>query len=98
MNKIWWTSKMRRTLRKRREELGITQVDMAKKLKWSQAHVQRHENGHADAIDLKILRRWCGVLEMVATYIPAELDLITKEEYHDNSMMATSADLPTEIQ
>tara|TARA_Y100001963_G_C6411167_1_gene278498 strand:- start:172 stop:468 length:297 start_codon:yes stop_codon:yes gene_type:complete len=98
MSKIWWTSKLRKTLRKRREELGITQVDLAKKLKWSQAHIQRHENGKADSIDIKVLRRWCGILDLVATYIPAEIDIITSEEYHENSMMATATDLPAEIQ
>ena len=98
MSKIWWTSKLRKTLRKRREELGITQVDMAKKLKGSQAHIQRHENGKADSIDIKVLRKWCGLLDLVATYIPAEIDIITSEEFEDNSMMATASDLPTEIQ
>ena len=94
--KVWLTNKIRRALRRQREELGWTQVELSTRLKWSQAHFQRHENGHAEAIDLKVLRKWCNALDMVANYIPASLEIVTKEEHRLN-MAADTSELPQEI-
>tara|TARA_Y100001963_G_scaffold137418_1_gene201088 strand:- start:2 stop:295 length:294 start_codon:yes stop_codon:yes gene_type:complete len=96
MDKVWWTNGMRKTLRKRREQLGVTQVEMAKRLKWSQAHFQRHEQGRTDSIDLKVLRKWCAAIELVANYIPAELEIVTKE-HHETMMAIDPSELPQEI-
>lgn len=52
---------LRSLLRKLREDAGVTQEDMARRLKITQSNVSKFERGET-RLDIVQLRQWCRVL------------------------------------
>jgi transcriptional regulator with XRE-family HTH domain len=76
MPKSTFTSEYRvftRLLRETRERAGITQVDLAKKLKQTQSYISKVERGER-RLDLIQLRWWCTAIGITVTAFVREFE------------------------
>ena len=62
-----------RLLRDTRERAGVTQVELAKKLKQTQSYVSKVERGER-RLDLVQLRWWCMAMGTTATALVREFE------------------------
>ena len=58
----------------------MTQEQLAEKLDISQSHVQRHENGHHQVVELSFLRKYARALGLWIEIEPAKIRVITDDQ------------------
>lgn len=98
--KVYPSKKIWDKFRRQRLKLEMTQEQLADKLEISQSHVQRHENGFHQVVDLTFLRRYARALKLVVEVEPAKIKVITDDEHNKNHEALTKleeANLPEEI-
>ena len=64
-------------LRQTREEAGVTQIELARKLRMTQSTVSKCERGER-RLDIIELRRWCRVIGCALPEFVAKLECLIK--------------------
>ena len=59
----------------------MTQEQLAEKLDISQSHIQRHENGRHEVVELSFLRKYARALGLWIEIEPAKIQVITDDEH-----------------
>lgn len=98
--KVYPPKKIWDKFRRQRLKLEMTQEQLADKLDISQSHIQRHENGYHEVVELTFLRRYARALNLVVEIEPARIKVITSDEHKKNQEALTKleeANLPEEI-
>jgi len=78
----------------------MTQGQLAEKLDISQSHIQRHENGQHEVVELSFLRKYARALGLWIEIEPAKIQVITDDEHRARAIELTKieeAHLPEEI-
>ena len=98
--KVYPPKKIWAKFRRQRLRLEMTQEHLAEKLAISQSHVQRHENGHQEVVELSFLRKFARALGLWIEIEPAKIQVITddqRKERQDAMDILEEQQLPEEI-